>query len=429
MPLFELVSQTWWAAFGIAAKWFWLIAPIVFGVVLWNSWLYYIRIRTLVGFKWILLEIYLPPEVEKTPLAMEQIYAMIQAALYKGSWWKRYMEGRVQEWFSVELVSLEGKLHFYIRLVDQFRNLVESAIYAQYPQAEIYEAEDYTANVPNEIPNESHNLFGAEFVLDKPDAYPIRFYSEFEFETKDGVANVDPLAGITEAMSKLKEGEQFWIQVGIKPANDDWKKEGEEILLKLIGRAVPEKQKSYVLALLKKELGDYISGALQAPLGPPQFEPFQFGPAKSDKPHSLMQFLTPGEQDVVKAIERKLSKVGFENVIRIIYVARQEVFSIHTFFSVVSGLRQFSTQNLNAIKWNSSTLTAASQPFKKRKEIFRKKWLLYKYRLRYRPAKMNILNIEELATLFHFPGRVVASPTLPRIQAKKGEPPAGLPTL
>ena len=142
-----------------------------------------------------------------------------------------------------------------------------------------------------------------------------------------------------------------------------------------------------------------------------------------------MQFLSPGEQDVVKAIERKLSKVGFENVIRIIYVARQEVFSIHTFFSVVSGLRQFSTQNLNAIKWNSSTLTAASQPFKKRKEIFRKKWLLYKYRLRYRPAKMNILNIEELATLFHFPGRVVASPTLPRIQAKKGEPPAGLPTL
>jgi len=39
-----------------------------------------------------------------------------------------------------------------------------------------------------------------------------------------------------------------------------------------------------------------------------------------------------------------------------------------------------------------------------------------------------ILNTEELASLFHFPGRAVAPvPFVSRIEAKKGEAPPGLP--
>ena len=45
-----------------------------------------------------------------------------------------------------------------------------------------------------------------------------------------------------------------------------------------------------------------------------------------------------------------------------------------------------------------------------------------------RPGMTYILNTEELATLYHFPGEAVAPAAgLPRIPAKKGVAPPGLP--
>ncbi len=408
--------------------WGWIIGPVVFATFFWNSWVYYVRIRTLRKFKWQMLEIKFPPEVEKTPLAMEQVLATMQSTLFKGGWWKRYIEGRVQEWFSLEITSFEGELHFYIRTIGQFRDLIEAAIYAQYPQAEIYQAEDYVMNVPMIIPNDTHDLFGSEYKLARDDAYPIRTYADFEFESFEGKANVDPLAVIIETMSKLRQGEQAWIQIGIKPTDDSWKKASEDLISNLVGRQKKTPAGSYIAALLKKEVQDYAKGFTQAPFQQPEYDPFEFGEKKSDKPHSLMQFLTPLEKEILEAVERNVSKVGFETVIRVVYIAKKEVYNIPTFFQVASGFNQFNTQHMNSLKRDVPTLTAAKFPFKKRKEMQRKRWLLFKYRIRMRPRKMFILNIEELASIFHPPGRIVMAPTTPRIQAKKGEPPPGLPT-
>ncbi|MEK7105917.1 MAG: hypothetical protein AAB895_00990, partial [Patescibacteria group bacterium] len=38
-----------------------------------------------------------------------------------------------------------------------------------------------------------------------------------------------------------------------------------------------------------------------------------------------------------------------------------------------------------------------------------------------------ILSTEELATIFHLPGRVSETPTFTRIESKKAEPPSNLP--
>ncbi|MFY9493333.1 MAG: hypothetical protein WAP55_02570 [Minisyncoccia bacterium] len=429
LTVFGFIWQQFWV-------WGWLALPLLLAPLIWRAWIYYIRIRTMRKFKWVMLELRLPSDVEKTPLAMEQVLAIMHSTFFPGSWWKRYIEGRVQEWFSLEMTSFEGELHFYLRTIAHFRNMIEAAIYSQYPQAEIFEVEDYTVNVPMFVPNETHDLFGSEFKLAREDAYPIRTYEAFEFkaESREGmsnISNVDPLAGVVETMAKLREGEQAWIQFGILPVGDDWKKEGDKVALKLVGRPKKEDpQGSYTLALLKKELSDIAAGAAQAPFKAPEFEPFQFGPPSSDpkQPHSLMQFLTSGEKEILEGVEKKIAKVGFNSMIRVVYIAKKEVYNIPTFFQVSSGFNQFNTQNLNAIKRDNKTITAGKFPFKKIKEMQKKRWLLFKYRLRFKPATMFVLNIEELASLFHFPGRVVAAPTLPRVGAKKGEPPAGLPS-
>lgn len=414
----------------IILNWWWIAIPFILGFLLWNAWLYYIRVKFLAALKWTLLQLTVPQDVVKSPLAMEQIFAGLHSALYKGSWWLRNIGGRVQEWFSLEIVSFEGKIYFYIYTQTKFRNLVESNIYAQYPDAEIHEVEDYVWNVPQDIPDADYNLIGAEFKLAKEDAYPIRIWENFKFETKEGEGDVDPMASLMEALSALKEGEQFWLQIGIKPVGSDWKNEAEKVVSKLIGRKVTDdKQRSHIMAILRKEAKDYISGFAQAPFKLPEFEPLSLTKDKKDEgPPSLIQFLSPGEREIIESIERNITKVGFETTIRAVYIARREVVDFQSFFSAIGSLKQFATLNLNAIVPNGKTFTFATWPFKKQKENFLKRWMLFKYRLRYRPQKPFIFNIEELATIFHFPGRIVTTPSIPRIETKKGEPPIGLPT-
>ena len=39
-----------------------------------------------------------------------------------------------------------------------------------------------------------------------------------------------------------------------------------------------------------------------------------------------------------------------------------------------------------------------------------------------------VLNVEELATMWHFPGQILKVPTLERIESKEASPPTNLPT-
>jgi hypothetical protein len=41
--------------------------------------------------------------------------------------------------------------------------------------------------------------------------------------------------------------------------------------------------------------------------------------------------------------------------------------------------------------------------------------------------KTFVLNVEELATLWHFPGQIMKVPTLTRIESKEASPPPNLP--
>ena len=123
----------------------WLpIATMSFFVHLWIE---YRKRITLSKQKAVLLEIRLPREITRTPLAMEIILTYIwqKAGM---DLFDTYVSGSVRPWYSLELVSHEGQVKFYIWSLSNFKDLIESSIYANYPNIEIAEVDDYAVKVP-----------------------------------------------------------------------------------------------------------------------------------------------------------------------------------------------------------------------------------------------------------------------------------------
>lgn len=404
-------------------QWWWLVAPIVLFLIFKELWLDWRQDVYRKQIDSVLLHLVVPQEVLKTPLAMEQIFANLHSTYYEGTWWERNIEGRTQESFSLEIVSLAGNIYFFIRTPAKFRNLVESSIYAQYPDAEIEEVEDYIENLPKNLPSEDTDLFGSRFELINDDPYPLRTYEDFEFETKEGEGNVDPLAHLSEALGRLRNGEQIWLQIAIIPADEKWKDEGESVLEELTGRESSGGGGFSIMNALGNEVKEYARGIPQAPFSSPYGAGGE-GEKKEEK--QQFRFLAEHENARAKAVAEKVAKVGFKTTIHGTYIAQKDIYDKHTYFSVVSAFRQFTIQNLNGLR--PSSITRAKWPFKKLKLRALKRKHYDNSRKR-KPKDGFILNTAELATIFHFPGSIVTTPTLPRVKSRKGEPPASLPTL
>lgn len=309
---------------------------------------------------------------------------------YEGSRVEKYWNGFLKAWFSFEIASFEGKVHFFIRTPRFFKNLVEAQIYAQYPEVEIIEADDYTKMLPDDMPNDDWNLWGAEFGLTKEDAYPIKTYADFNLESaSEEEEKIDPMASMMEFMGSIKEGEHIWAQFLIKASDDSWIKEGQK---------------------LKDEMLNKTEG-------------------KGDDERAVR--LSPGDTDVLKALDRNMSKLGFDTGIRIIYLARRDKFNSINIASIIGVMKQYNTQNLNGFKPANST--AGGFWFRKQREYRNQKMMINAYRRRgyfYPPftKKSFVLTSDELATVYHYPGMAVGTPTLDRSETRKGSPPVNLPT-
>jgi len=413
--------------FPIFKTWWWILPPFLLIKPALFFWLWWRRELNWKSKEYVLLEIKIPAEILKPIKAMEDVFSSLTIVdISPGNFREKWIEGdsTIYPPLSFEIVSDGGKTHFYIRTEKPFRHLVESALYSQYPNIEISEVEDYTKHVPQDIPNEKWDLEGRELILKKENCYPIKTYEKFEtgMEAKEE-KRVDPMAGLLEGLSMLKEGEQLWIQI-LATLNVDgkWVKEGAAIRDKLVKRPGPPPPPKPI-----------IQGAIELLIaGPPKKKE-----GKEEKLFFPEMTLTPGEREIVKEIERKISKPGFDVVIRYIYLAKRDVFFKPHLHFPTSFLLNFNTQHLNRFGTFAPTTTKVKSTFfwraDKRRAFLRKRKMFRNYIMRFTPlfpqkGGTSVLNTEELASIFHFPGRMVApAPLVPRIEAKKGEAPPGLP--
>ena len=437
----EFLLSLWW----IYVPWFLLILAR-------DLWFKHQRQRFANNIEWVLLEIIPPREIKKTPKAMEQFFAGLHGVQGWGNWVDRNIDGMIPDYFSIETISQGGEIRFLIRTRSKYRNLVESNIYAQYPEAEIFEVGDYVNSIPSGIPNEDYDLWGTELVLLKEDAYPIRTYLEFEKDVVMEEQRIDPIASLLEVMADVKEGERIWLQTLIRPVGDTWKEEGEKLRDKLIGRKKETEQ-----SLIAKEASAWKDATQEVAYKIVANQPLDGGDAKKDeKELDIFKNITKGEREVVDAIEKNIAKIGFEVIIRYVYIARKDDYRAGSIKRALKGCyKQFNSQNLNGFNYNGKISPGIDYRIqaKKVRDVYRKQRVLNDYQRRdfvnhsgfytwIRPlfferwpilnwffirSKPFVFNVEELATICHFPSEPVKAPLTPKVEAKKAEPPKGLP--
>jgi hypothetical protein len=395
------------------------IAPLALAIALgglaWSLWIRYVQTKFYNSLKYAVLELRIPKETMKSPKAMEVVLTALHNTS-DGGWTTKYWKGEYRPYLSLELISVEGVVKFFIWTEDRRKGSVMTALYSQFPGIEIYEREDYTKGVV--FDPDVTKLWAGEFVFThKNPAMPIKTYVDYGLD-KDPKEEfkVDPMSAFIEFLSSVPPNQHHWTQIMIrahkaeqkKPGHlfkkyDEWKDAGEKLTNELLARD-PKTKVS----------GITVEGKAHIPIK-----------------------TTPVDDEILNALMRSMTKIPFDVGIRSIYIAPKDTFN--TPFGIggtISAFKQFGTEHLNGFKPDGKKwIVQFDEPWKdyrdmRRNHLSKEVLKAYKRRSFFFPpykGKPLVLNAEELATIYHFPGSVAASPGLERVPSKKAEAPGNLP--
>jgi len=411
-------------------------------------------------------------ENEVGPIVAEQIFATMHGVFQKLTFWQR-LKGISLDQISFEIANIDRSISFYLAFPSKLRNLVEGQIYAQYPDVEIEEVEDFSVKkrveiLSREIGNEGERVVrgnasdggliplvnlpvmkgeetvqkydqfqsavGAEIELFNPDIYPIKRYPQFE--DKLTRVSIDPLAGITATLSQLNSAEdQAWVQIIVRPLPDKWRVVFRRCI-KIIDRGI--------FANLEKPTSIYArwycqrNPVIRMALFPLYFffwlQGFRLesGKGKKQETHSLVTGQISSsydeDDDVEEALSRsshegesvtiaaidKVVKLMFDVSARIVYVPknRDDQAAQLKLREIAGSFKQFNLPHLNGFQISG---------YLKGAEAVRR----YNCREIHNPF---VLNTEELATVYHLPNITVTTPNIYWVRSKKLEPPLDVPT-
>ena len=386
---------------------------------------------------------------ERGPIVAEQIFSAIHGIKSNYSL-SNYLAGETLPRVSLEIANVNNKIQFFIWAPRKYKNVIESQIYAQYPDVEIEEVEDYTRqkfgafqdkaekeevvelggpsnpeNLPalykNDTSRDSRFAVTAELQLNDADIYPIKRYPQFE--DKLTRLATEPLAGITATLSKLNAtDEQAWVQITMEPVGDWWRKRSLKCL-KIISNGLFDN----VFWLKAYATKTYLArGFWKRLVRTPLYLLFWIlrggkvgsldmkGSSDNDLREEVSR--THDREDPVSAAVDKVTRLSFGCNIRIVYIPRKENIDLAALKlnEIAGSFKQFDQPNLNG--FSIGRLNSANAQILKR----------FQSRAVIDPM---ILNVEELATLYHMPSAEVGTPNVWWVSSRKLEPPHNLPLI
>jgi hypothetical protein len=402
----------------------WLVLALVFLLGVKEVYLFWLRDQWEATHKSVLLAIDIPKGNEQSPKAVENMFTYLAGAHGSINFFEKWFQGMFQKSFSYEVVSLEGYTQFLIRTPAEFRNLIESSVYSQYPDAEISEVDDYTETVPRRWPDEEYDIWGTEFMQAASGVYPIKLYRDFEHQMGPSETQFkDPMATLMDLCGSLRQGEQLWYQIIVIPIGFDWVKNSEKEVNKIMGRK--SKSKNNNIAIKTLEAIGEASESIYSIWG-------DIDSKQKEERQRTMMDLTPGEKRKVEGIHEKSAKLAFEAKIRMVYVAKKEIMNMAKVANGIVGyMKQFAALDLNNLKPDvNKTMTKTMYFMKKFRLLVKQRNIFNAYikRSDNRGRKPGLFNIEELATLWHFPVEAnVKSPLIQKAPGRKADAPSSLP--
>ena len=360
--------------------WVWVPMVLILGYLTWRN--YKKSDEVVDNYDYVLLALEIPRDNDKKELSAEQLFASLHGILRDKQELK--MSGGVQEHLSFEIASVGNQIRFYVRVPKHLQNFVEGQIYAQYPSVQIHEADHDYASTAGSHPVTAID----ELVLTDKEYFPIKTFQNFD---------VDPLAGITAALTKLdKTDEEIWVQLLVRPVPDSWQQDSAKFITRY---------KEGFGTSTKSSIGIYLLQALEALWQPPEG-----GTTTSTREMSDRDKLRIAEA------EKKSQKLGYKVKIRIAYLGSDQTSARIQMNAVASAFKQFNSTSLNGFK-------LAKSPSFDRADL-----QAYIDR-QFRDGDGFILNIEELASVYHLPHMNVETPNVVWANSKTAEPPTNLPVL
>ncbi|MCQ2049568.1 MAG: type IV secretion system DNA-binding domain-containing protein [Candidatus Saccharibacteria bacterium] len=331
----------------------------------------------------VLLMLEIPRTNDKKELAAEQLFASLHGILRDKTELKN--SDGIQEHLSFEIVSTAGQIRFYVWVPKVLQSFVEGQIYSQYPTVQIHKMDEDYVDSRGNYPI----TYSTELTLTDNSALPIKTFDNFE---------VDPLAGITGTLAKLDSdsNEELWIQILTRPIADDWHKTTTDTWIKRVKAG-----KRPIFAGID---WTWIIEALGALFRPPA------GGTDSE----VKVELSERDKNRIAKAEEKATKLGYEVKIRLAYLGKSDVDAKLNIQALVGTFKQYNSTNLNGFKMLGGSFNPVD---------------LEAYKMRQFSNDGFILNISELASVYHLPHTSVETPNIVWANSKTAEPPAKLPVI
>ena len=278
----------------------------------------------------------------------------------------------IDPWIALEIGKVKEQIFFYVAAPKRFEGFIEKEIYSIYPDAQIQKSDDYNIFSPTE------NVRCGYLKTTKPYYLPIKTYNYIE---------TDPLSGITNILTKLNENEEAAIQVVLKKGSNDWRNRGKMIIDEVA------QGKNFTQALGSTNFLSAIKGKQENKFTQPKVD-----------------------ESLLKMLEEKISKDSFEANIRLVVSIEDKKRCEEVFLQMANSFEQFNSPKTNSFRLVMLKGKSADD-------------LIYKYSFRlFDPAQKNVLNTEELTSIFHFPTPLMKTPNVKGVKAKNSAPPSDLPT-
>lgn len=283
-------------------------------------------------------------------------------------------------------------ISFYVAIPRSLESAFERYVQGIYPRALVEKVpNDYTIFEPG------GKTVGCYLKLKNPAYFPISTYKNLE---------QDPLASVTNALSKIKPDEGAALQIIIRPLPQDrWKNSGDKVLSKImegkpVWTAINEASRN-AFADFFIELINLLTGR-----------------ADKDKRQGLENLQDKKiivDERAVQAIQIKTQKQAFEANIRILASAQTQKRAEEIIMPLEGVFGQFSLNAMNSFKAH-----------RLKKGSIKK--LVYDFSFRnFNPKQSNILNTEELTSIYHFPTHYIETPYIRTAKSGVAAPPIELP--